>query len=122
MTRRRAKWHLLGLLAVLACLTATWPAHADNLADEAELEFELGADRYKAADFRGALEHFLASNRLVPNRNVVFNIARSYEQLKQSADAYLYFTQALEGEIDQATRARIEEALAPTLPLTPLVP
>jgi outer membrane receptor protein involved in Fe transport len=119
MTRSRAKWALLRfLLLTVACLGAAGvrPARADNLADESELEFELGAERYKAADFRGALEHFLASNRLVPNRNVVFNIARTYEQLKQSADAYRYFSQALEGETDEPTRARINEALTRTLP------
>jgi outer membrane receptor for ferrienterochelin and colicin len=104
-------------LSFLFAALAVRPAFADNLADEAELEFELGADRYKAGDFRPALEHFLASNRLVPNRNVVFNIARTYEQLKQSPDAYRYYTQALEGEKDQATRKRIEDALARVAPL-----
>jgi outer membrane receptor for ferrienterochelin and colicin len=121
MIRRCAKRAPLCILAVLACSLAAVPVYADNLADEAELEFELGADRYKAADFRGALEHFLASNRLVPNRNVVFNIARTYEQLKQSADAYRYFNQALEGETDEPTRARIQEAIARTLPLIAVV-
>ena len=77
-------------------------ARRATCADESELEFELGADRYKAGDFRGALEHFLASNRLVANRNVVFNIARTYEQLSQNADAYRYYNQALEGETDRA--------------------
>jgi outer membrane receptor for ferrienterochelin and colicin len=121
MTSRHAKWTILRLLTAVALVAATAPARADNLADEAELQFELGADRYKASDFRGALEHFLASNRLVPNRNVVFNIARTYEQLKQSADAYRYFNQALEGETDAPTRARIEEAIARTLPLIAVV-
>lgn len=91
-------------------------ARADNVADEAEVEFEIGADRYKAADFRGALEHFLASNRLVANKNVVFNIARTYEQLHQETDAYRYYTQALEGEQDPAAQARIQEALARIAP------
>ncbi|HEX8796683.1 MAG TPA: TonB-dependent receptor [Polyangiaceae bacterium] len=91
-------------------------ARADNVADEAEVEFELGADRYKAGDFRGALEHFLASNRLVANKNVVFNIARTYEQLHQVTDAYRYYTQALEGEKDPAAQARIQEALARIAP------
>jgi outer membrane receptor for ferrienterochelin and colicin len=121
MTLRHAKWTWLRLVLAVALAAIAAPARADNLADEAELQFELGADRYKAADFRGALEHFLASNRLVPNRNVVFNIARTYEQLKQSADAYRYFSQALEGETDQPTRARIEEALARTVPLIAVV-
>ena len=124
MTRSLAKWALLRLLLITVAYFAAAgvrPARADNLADEAELEFELGAERYKAGDFRGALEHFLASNRLVPNRNVVFNIARTYEQLKQSADAYRYFSQALEGETDEPTRARINEALTRTLPQVAVV-
>jgi outer membrane receptor for ferrienterochelin and colicin len=86
-------------------------ARADDLADEADLQFQLGADRYKEGDFRGALEHFLASNRLVPNRNVSFNIARSYEQLKLYPEAFRYYTQALEAETDPAARARVETAL-----------
>ncbi len=113
---RAYRWLARSLLVVsLLCFSA--PARADNLADEAEVEFELGADHYKANDFRAALEHFLASNRLVSNRNVVFNIARTYEQLKQSADAYRYYTQALEGETDKATRRRVAEAIARVSPL-----
>jgi outer membrane receptor for ferrienterochelin and colicin len=92
-------------------------ARADDLADEAELQFEIGADRYKAGDFRGALEHFLASNRLAPNRNVIFNIARAYEQLGQAPDAYRYYNQALVGEPDPAAQARITEAIARIEPL-----
>ena len=80
-------------IAKLAALVLFWilvaaapPARADGLADEAELHFQLGASRYQRGEFTEALEHFLLSNRLVPNRRVLFNIARSYEQLKQYAD------------------------------------
>ncbi|MBI5531385.1 MAG: TonB-dependent receptor [Deltaproteobacteria bacterium] len=52
------------------------------------------------------------SNRLVPNRNVIYNIARACEQLKQYPDAYRYYTQTLEQESDPQVRQRIEEALA----------
>lgn len=116
MIQRLARTALLAWAAGPLVLMAPVSARADNVADEAELEFELGADRYKAADYRGALEHFLASNRLVPNRNVVFNIARTYEQLKQNADAYRYLTQALEGEQDEGARARITDAIARIAP------
>jgi outer membrane receptor for ferrienterochelin and colicin len=92
-------------------------ARADNLADEAELQFEIGAERYNAGDVRGALEHFLASNRLAPNRNVVFNIARAYEHLGQNADAYRYYNQALAGEQDPVAQGRIAEAIARIEPL-----
>ena len=89
---------------------------ADDLADEADLHFQLATDKYEAGDFRGALEHFLTSNRLVPNRNVLFNIARTYEQLKQPADAYRYYVQALEGETNPAPKQRVEQALARLAP------
>src|SRR6266542_4060774 len=86
-------------------------AGADDLADEADLQFQLGADRYQKGDYHSALEHFLASNRLVPNRNVGFNIARCYEQRQQYPAAFRYYTQALEGEKDPQARGRVEAAL-----------
>lgn len=103
------KFCLLGVL--LAVVLHAAPARADDLADEADLQFTLGAEAYQKSDFRGALEHFLASNRLVPNRNVLYNIARTYEQLKQYPEAYRYYTQALDGEKDAAARTKIETAL-----------
>jgi len=103
------KHRLLGIILVLVLCAA--PGHADDLADEADLQFTLGAEAYQRSDFRGALEHFLASNRLVPNRNVLYNIARTYEQLKLFPEAYRYYTQALDGEADAAARAKIEGAL-----------
>jgi outer membrane receptor protein involved in Fe transport len=98
-------------LVVATSIAATNVARADDLADEADLQFQLGADSYREADYRGALEHFLASNRLVPNRNVGFNIARCYEQLQQYPAAFRYYTQALEGEQDPQTRGRVEAAI-----------
>jgi outer membrane receptor for ferrienterochelin and colicin len=98
-------------LAAMAAIALAPPARADDLADEADLQFQLGAARYREGDYQGALEHFLASNRLVPNRNVSFNIARSFEKSKQYPAAFRYYTQALEGETDPETRARVEAAL-----------
>jgi PEGA domain len=115
MTRRAVGLSLLTL--ALSTLPLARVARADDQADEAELQFEIGADRYKAGDFRGALGHFLASNRLAPNRNVVFNVARAYEQLGQSPDAYRYYNQALAGEQDPAAQARIAEAIGRIEPL-----
>jgi tetratricopeptide (TPR) repeat protein len=118
MTLRKALWAtLLTAIVATALVLCVRVARADNLADEAELQFEIGADRYKTGDFRGALEHFLASNRLAPNRNVVFNIARAYEQLGENPDAYRYYTQALAGETDAAAQQRISDAIARIEPL-----
>ncbi len=91
-------------------------AHADDVADEADLQFQLGATRYKAGDFLGALEHFLASNRLAPNHNVVFNIARCYERLERYADAYRSYAIALEGEQNPDKRKSISDSLAEITP------
>ena len=91
-------------------------AFADNLADEAELQFKLGAESYQKGDFTGALEHFLASNRLVPNRNVIFNIARTYEELKAAPDAYRYYVEALQGETRADQTKRIDDALRRVAP------
>ncbi|WP_437548143.1 TonB-dependent receptor [Sorangium sp. So ce367] len=52
------------------------------------------------------------SNRLVPNRNVIFNIARTYEALQEYPDAFRYYVQALDLEPNAARRPAIEEALA----------
>ncbi len=81
------------MLAAITC-TALPLSQADGVADEADLQFQLGAAAYAKANFDNALEHFLASNRLVPNRNVMFNIARAFEQVGRFADAYRYYVDA----------------------------
>jgi outer membrane receptor protein involved in Fe transport len=99
------------MLASVGASTLAAIAHADDVADEADLQFRLAAEKYQAGDYRGALEHFLASNRLAPNRNVLFNIARCYEALHEYPDAYRYYVRASQGETDQAARARLDEAM-----------
>lgn len=111
----------LALVALALVSSLARPSAADDVADEADLQFRLAARKYETADYQGALEHFLASNRLVPNKNVVFNIARTYEQLKQPADAYRYYQRALEGETDAGAQKRIQEALARIRPLVSVV-
>jgi len=94
------------------CLLGSKPARADDLADQAELEFSLGADSYQRGEYKLALEHFLISNRLVANKNVVFNIARCYEQLNAYPAAFRYYSLALESETNRDAQAKINAALA----------
>lgn len=121
-----------GALASLALLASTSlgpslafgpssVARADGVADEAELHFQRGIDAYREQNYATALEHFLASNRLVPNRNVVYNIARAFERLGRPSDAYRYYVDALEVETDEETRTRIQESLTRLAPEVAIV-
>jgi outer membrane receptor for ferrienterochelin and colicins len=101
----------LGLLLAIAIESESGLARADGLADEAELHFQIATERYQRGEFREALEHFLASNRLVPNKNVTFNIARTFEQLRRFADAHRYYTDALELEDNPQTIKDIHAAI-----------
>ncbi len=110
--------HALAVVAAVL-LALAWgprPAYADDVADEADLQFHLGADAYQKGNLDGALEHFLASNRLVANRNVMFNIARTYERLQKYPDAFRWYVRAQAGETDATTRDRIEQALRAMAP------
>jgi len=111
----RARCRLL-FSCLLASTLIVGSARADDVADEADLQFQIGAERYDAGDYKGALEHFLASNRLVANKNVLFNIARTYEQLRRAPDAYRYYLLALEGETQPQARKRIEDAIVRITP------
>src|SRR5262245_56923191 len=104
--RRLFPLTLLGLSLFLAR-----PVVADDLPEEAELLFRRGAEAYGRGDLEGALERFLASNRLVQNHNVAFNIAYTYQRLGRYPEAFRYFMEVRGGERDPAQLRRIELAL-----------
>jgi len=109
------------LIVVLVGVAVPRLGFADGLADEADLQFQIGAEAYRKADYTTALEHFLASNRLVANRNVMFNIARSYEQLGKFPESYRYYVDALRGEPDQKIITTVEAALERVTPKVAVV-
>jgi outer membrane receptor for ferrienterochelin and colicins len=103
------RWLCLALCCALLALSA--PAHADGVADEAEINFRLGAERYQAGDYRAALAFFLASQRLAPNHNVRFNVVRTFQRLGMHAEAYRWCQEALRDETDAAQRAELAQLL-----------
>ena len=82
-----------------------------DLAEEAGLHFDLGIEAYRQGRLQTALEHLLQSNRLVPNRNVVFNIARTYELKKDYDEAFRHYTEYVALEADIERRAAGEAAI-----------
>ena len=107
------------VFAVAACLFAL-AARADSVADEADFRFRRGASLIRKGDVEGALSEFLGSYRLVKNRNVVFNIARSFELLHRTNEAYRWYLEVLDDGAPAADRAAVEQAverLRPSLAL-----
>lgn len=78
-------------LAFAAVLFLALPSFADNTADEADVAFRLGNEAYAKRKYDEALAAYFLSNRLVPNKNVLYNIARCYEALKSYDEAYRYY-------------------------------
>ncbi len=97
--------------ALALCALAATGARADSIADEADFRFHRGATLYRQGDVEEALGEFLASNRLVHNRNVVYNIARSFEQLGRFNEAYRFYTELLTDDLPEAERKEIAAGL-----------
>ncbi|APR99513.1 hypothetical protein BCY86_01565 [Pajaroellobacter abortibovis] len=98
-------------LSLFLSLKASNASAVLDLASEANLHFEKATKCYKLQDYQCALEHFFLSNRLVPNRNVIFNIARTYENLLNYPDAFRYYQYSLAEEINPVLQKRILEAI-----------
>ncbi len=96
-------------IAVLSLLA--FAARADSIADEADFRFHRGATLYRQGNVEEALGEFLASNRLVHNRNVVYNIARSFEQLARFNEAYRFYTELLGEDLPETERKEISAGL-----------
>ncbi len=87
-------------------------------ADEADVEFRLGNEAFLKGDYDRALSHYFASNRLVPNNNVLYNAARAYEASGRLVEAYRYYQgylpSATGDEVAEVTKAikRIRKGIA----------
>lgn len=125
MIARVARW-TAAVLPVLVSLAWAGDARGEaapaaDLAAEADLHFELGVEDYQAGRYREALEHLLLSNRLGPNKNVVFNIARCFESLGRYDQAYRYYAEYLDMETVAEGRDQADAAMERLAPLVALV-
>jgi outer membrane receptor for ferrienterochelin and colicins len=94
---------------------------AEDVADEAQFHFVRGNQFYRQGRFEEALSEFYASNRLVSNRNVQFNIARCLEQLKLYDEAFRAWSDLGRKEAPPAERATITGAIEKLRPHLALV-
>jgi outer membrane receptor for ferrienterochelin and colicins len=117
--RQRPRAVAAAALAVI--LLGAAAASADSSADEADARFRRGTELYKQRRYEEALLEFFTSNRLAPNRNVVFNLARSFEALGRFDEAYRYYSDFLAAEPTPDDRAAAEARLAELAPRVALV-
>ena len=97
-------------LAIVLLVALAAPARADTRED-ARREFAAGEDADKHKDWRGALEHYLRANDLVPHPFAMFNIARDYEQLGQLREAAKWYERYLGAATDSPDRAKVQRLL-----------
>lgn len=105
----RALRHAVSLLVVLVSPASL--AHGQTAA-EAQLLYERGAEHYQKHELAAAIEDFLASNRLAPNANVVFDIAQSYALLGRAEDAYNWYQSYLGFPLTDEFRARAAQRVS----------
>lgn len=108
-------------LVLLALALSGTGALADNTADEAEIAFQRGNDFYAREDFQDALASYFLSYRLVPNRNVLFNIARCYEALDRYNEAYRYYNDLSREELSPGDRKQVTQSLWRIRPMVALI-
>jgi outer membrane receptor for ferrienterochelin and colicins len=103
-----------GALALVLTLTfASVPIARADTASEADLQYSLGMELYKQRRYGESLTHFIASHRLVPNANVVFNIAQIYGLLRRDVDAFNWYETYLTFDsLDEEARERGRRAQA----------
>lgn len=98
---------------LIAAVVGATPARANNEADEADVAFNLGNKQYAKRQFEPALAQYFLSYRLVPNHNVLFNIAKCFEELKRFDEAYRYYNDySIDPAVTDADRKGARQAMA----------
>src|SRR5688572_10722471 len=79
-------------VVVIACLASWWPTTAlADPKDDARRHFAAGLAAASAGDYEIALQRFLAAQAAYPHPATLYNIARSYSDLNDTANALTYY-------------------------------
>ena len=94
----------------------------------ARTEYKSGLTDFKAGRYRDALKRFVRVYRLQPHPNLVYNMARSFEELKEYKNAAEYYRKYLTIAPNSEDKAQIEitittmEKLSEEQPIQPVKP
>jgi hypothetical protein len=94
------------ILSLLSCCSLAVPASAD-VAAEARLHDELAREHFRHRRYEAALREFFFEHRLAPNPRILFNIALSFDALRRGEDAFLFYSEYLTHDDDDAERRRL---------------
>lgn len=83
----------------------------------AERAYKRGVALFKAHDYEGAVVSFMQVYRVSPNPTLVYNIARSFEELKRFDEAALYYQKYLELKPDAPDAPEVELSIETLLHL-----
>ena len=96
-------------LLLLMVLGAASPSRGDDLRDRAHVEFTAAQADFGAGRYESALDHLQKAYSLAPHPELLFNIARCFEELHRrsaAVDAYDRYLAVQPG--DTAARDRVE--------------
>lgn len=108
---RRIRWIACLFYWLTSTLAHAQPSARVDSGTEADVRFELGVAAQRQGRFVAALQHYLASQRLAPNENVVFNIAVCFERLGRFPEAYRYYAEYLASDLSAQERTVGREAV-----------
>lgn len=101
----------LSLALSLLCAHATLAraeVGAETTLERAAEDYKRGVGHFKAGEYEQALLYFIRVYRVSPNPNLVYNIARAFEELQQVSEAADYYEEYLRLNPDAADRREVE--------------
>ncbi len=102
---------LRGLLLSLGFLLLPLLVQAEGEKSTAVQAYKAGREHFKGKRFADAILEFNKAYRLDPNPVLVFNMARSFEELKEYRSAIEYYRKYLEMSPKAKDRIQVEESL-----------
>jgi tetratricopeptide (TPR) repeat protein len=92
-------------------LLITSPAFADDTAAQAKARFQAGAQAYREARYKDAIDLFLQANRLDPHAELVYNVGQAYEKLGDVPNALRSYREYLRLAPSAGDRATVETSI-----------
>ncbi|MEO7332232.1 MAG: PEGA domain-containing protein [Minicystis sp.] len=102
------------LLALLVPLTLASVAHAGDdaaQAAQAKTRFQAGAQAYREARYKDAIDLFLQANRLDPHPELIYNVGQAYEKLGDVPNALRSYREYLRLSPGASDRATVETSI-----------